>query len=290
VWGSFSFGNPRNLSKTQEVFREAGPGGQVIAVCLTEQSGGNSRYCPEIGLRDAILKEDGVCTIYAYYARDWSVPMLTRLYTQLFKKHNIDTAIVIDGGSDSLMSGDEQGLGDPIEDSVSVTTIALMPDTVVKTKLLLTVGFGLDRFNDVTDFDGMASIQRLKAKGGFLGSVSIEPTSPAFQFYQSSVDRIYGGQSFRSVLTGGIISASQGAFDFVIPAGLEQRVTDGSLFLWPLTAMIWAFDPVVVAAHSVTSHAIRDQEFYVQADAALEALRAKLRTQGLIKSVVNLPG
>jgi hypothetical protein len=37
--------------------------------------------------------------------------MLTELYNYFIDLHNIDTIVVVDGGSDSLMKGDEYGLG-----------------------------------------------------------------------------------------------------------------------------------------------------------------------------------
>ena len=44
-------------------------------------------------------------SIYAYYARAWTVPLLRKFYQQLIDKHAIEAVILIDGGTDSLMAG-----------------------------------------------------------------------------------------------------------------------------------------------------------------------------------------
>jgi hypothetical protein len=117
--------------------------------------------------------------MYACYARDWTVMSLTGLYQHICKvvlscfadvvcfcaqlllqEHNIDAILLIDGGSDSLMvtntcwidlvaacvvclnllqAGDENELGDPIEDAVSIAAAA---NCAVKAKILVSIGFG----------------------------------------------------------------------------------------------------------------------------------------------------
>lgn len=58
--------------------------------------------------------------MYACYARDWTISSLTELYQYIIKEHSVDAILMIDGGSDSLMRGNEKDLGDPIEDAVSI--------------------------------------------------------------------------------------------------------------------------------------------------------------------------
>jgi hypothetical protein len=52
------------------------------------------------------------------------VPLLVDLYSYIVETHKIDAVVIFDGGSDSLMKGDEEGLGDPIEDCVSLTAVS----------------------------------------------------------------------------------------------------------------------------------------------------------------------
>ena len=126
---------------------------------------------------DEKYPEDAPHAVYAYYARAFAVPTLRALYAELCAKHAVDLIVVIDGGSDSLMIGDEAGLGDPIEDCVSVTAARLLaedPQCCVRDAVLISVGLGCDRFNDVSDAASLRAIAEITQLGGFLGSISLE--------------------------------------------------------------------------------------------------------------------
>jgi len=87
---------------------------------------------------------------------------------------------------------DEEGLGDPIEDCVSVTTVASLAE--IKAKILVSIGFGCDRYNHVSDAASLRAISELTAQGGFLGAVGMSPTSAGFCFYRDCLDHIYARQ------------------------------------------------------------------------------------------------
>ncbi len=95
----------------------------VVCVCVFVAFAAWSQYRPEIGycsFLDALLPDEAPHSMYACYAREWSVVTLSKLYGHLVDKHGVDAILMFDGGSDSLMRGDEKDLGDPIED-VSLT-------------------------------------------------------------------------------------------------------------------------------------------------------------------------
>ncbi len=50
----------------------------------------------------------------------------------------------VDGGTDSLMRGDESGLGDPIEDACSILAASKL--RTLRHKFLISIGFGADRY------------------------------------------------------------------------------------------------------------------------------------------------
>ena len=108
------------------------------------------------------------------------------------------------------MAGDEEGLGDPIEDAVSVTTVASLKE--VKVRVLISIGLGTDRFNQVSDAASLRAIAELTKAGGFLGAVSLEPTGVGSLFYRDCLAYIYQRQGFRSVLAGTINAAVEGWF------------------------------------------------------------------------------
>lgn len=105
---------------------------------------------------------------------------------------------------------DDGAARDPIEDAVSLGTVAsLGPDLV---RILVSVGLGTDRYNHVSNASSLRAIAELTHLGGFLGSVSLEPSGPCFRFYRDCLEHIYRAQGFRSVLAGTIASAIQGWF------------------------------------------------------------------------------
>lgn len=52
-------------------------------------------------------------------SRNACIPVF-KAYQALVKQLNIDTIVLVDGGTDSLMRGDEEQLGSPHEDMCSI--------------------------------------------------------------------------------------------------------------------------------------------------------------------------
>ena len=269
IIGSYSFGDPGKIGgEAPVVFQE----GDVVARRVTARSQPDAHYAPEIhvcSFLDERYPASAPHSAYAYYARAFTVPILKRLYRQLIDEHSVDAVVLADGGSDSLMAGDEEGLGDPIEDAVSVTTVAGLEG--LQAKLLLSVGLGVDRFNHVSDAASLRAVSELTARGGFLGVSALEPTSPGLEMYTALLDHVYGRQTFRSVVAGAIASAAQGWYGSgEVPELLASRIRPGQAYGWPLMAMVWGFDVDVVAARSHISGWIRHCETVAACYAAVE--------------------
>jgi hypothetical protein len=285
IIGSYSFGDPEMITgDTDVVFSESG----VIAKRVRAASTPAAYYGPEVHVcsyLDTQYPESAPHFTYAYYARAFTVPLLTRFYERLVQTHSVDAIVVVDGGSDSLMAGDEEGLGDPIEDAVSVATVAGLDD--LKARVLLSIGLGTDRFNHVSDAASLRAIAELTRMGGFLGCVSLEPTSCGVAFYRGCLEHIYKRQGFRSILAGTIVSATEGWFGLEVPPMLSERVEPGELFLWPLMAMLWAFDAEVVAERSLMTGWIRNCETVSECYQAVINGRENLETG--VRNVEDLP-
>ena len=285
VIGSYSFGQPHNIHGASDVFNEAG----VVVKRVTAASIPAPRYGPEVHVAsflDLRYPSSAPHFVYAYYARSFTVPLLTRLYQQFIAHHAIDAIVLVDGGSDSLMVGDEEGLGDPIEDAVSVATVASLRG--LKARVLLSIGLGTDRFNQVSDAASLRAIAELTRMGGFLGAVSLEPEGEGSRLYRDCLEHIFQRQAFRSVLAGTIASAIEGCFGSTeVPAVLQQRVKRGELFLWPLMAMLWGFDIEIVARRSQIAQWIRDCKTVSDCHTVLQVRRRALGEN--LRKVENLP-
>ena len=255
---SYSFGDPGRISGGSIVSDEGGALVKLVdASCVPDP-----HYGPEVhacSFLDERYADEAPHRMYASYARSWTVERLLGFYRQLVAEHAIDAVVVVDGGSDSLMVGDESGLGDPIEDAVSVAAVARLD--VPGPRVLVSVGFGADRYNDVSDAASLRAVAELTAQGGFLGAVALEPKGEAFCFYRDLVSHIYERQRFRSVLAGTILSAVEGGFGGdEVPSVLADRVRPGQLYLWPLMGVLWAFDAAAVARRSLIVQWIADCE------------------------------
>lgn len=72
-------------------------------------------------------------------------------------------------GTDSLMFGDEAGLGTPSEDFASISAV----NQLDVAKYLVCLGFGIDHFHGVSHHDVLANIAQLASIEAYLGSFSL---------------------------------------------------------------------------------------------------------------------
>lgn len=284
--GSYSFGETEKIGEPANVVYQNDP---ALVKQVTANTGADPVYAPEIHLcsyLDAAHAHRSPHSIYAYYARDFTVTKLHEFYSQLVDEHDIDTVVLVDGGTDSLMVGDEAGLGDPIEDLTSIAAVDRLDK--VRTKILLSVGFGLDRFNGVSDASSMRAVAELTHDGGFLGSISIERDSEPFRFYRAAVEHIHTRQRFASTVGGAIISAAEGYYGGdTVPPALSRKLTEKSRFhIWPLMSMIFGFDLPAVATRSRMPQWLARTDNLVESYKAISAGRNSFSE---LKSLEYLP-
>lgn len=98
----------KNLQRAETVFEGPAAPGHAAPECklVTKKTLGSSQYQPEVGLRDfldRVYPQNAPHEIYACYARAWTTRQLAALYEMICEKHKIDTLVIFDGGSDSLM-------------------------------------------------------------------------------------------------------------------------------------------------------------------------------------------
>eukprot|EP01060_Flectonema_neradi_P022514 TRINITY_DN30764_c0_g1_i1.p1 TRINITY_DN30764_c0_g1~~TRINITY_DN30764_c0_g1_i1.p1 ORF type:complete len:660 (+),score=115.03 TRINITY_DN30764_c0_g1_i1:42-2021(+) len=91
----------------------------------------NPKYMPEVHLCTYLDQQYPGCAphgVYACNARRWSVPSMSNFLSWVQNKHRCQGFLTIDGGTDSLMRGDEECLGHPIEDLVTIAAVASLGD------------------------------------------------------------------------------------------------------------------------------------------------------------------
>lgn len=280
VIGSNSFGLPHIIEGGQLYWESSTRSQPRCAVYRVDGScKGPEYYAPEVGLcncLDALYPDTAPHWVYAYYARSMTVPDMKELYECIVEDHEVDAVLAIDGGSDSLMKGDEKGLGDPVEDATTLSSIALIDKPRVLSKTLVCIGVGCDRFNGVSDSSTLRAIAELTRTGAFLGCAALSP--PVVSLYERVIKHQERIASFNSVIANAIVAAGQGAFGSQhVPESLRERVMPGQLYLWPFMAMHFGFDIQGVVDRSLMCPLLEPARTVEEQHMALRIFRQRMQ-------------
>lgn len=205
---------------------------------------GITLYFPELYLARWFREErDEAVTIWCFQ-KTGSRPLLEN-YRVLVEHLSVDGILLIDGGVDSLMRGDEAGTGTLIEDAISLFAVNEL--TQISPRLVGCIAFGAER--DITYAHVFENIATLTKAGGFLGACSLTPQMEAYQAYEEAVLFVQG-QDFQeaSVINSSLVSAVRGHYgDY----HLIDRTSSSRLWISPLMPIYWFFDLPTVAQHNL---------------------------------------
>jgi hypothetical protein len=202
-------------------------------------------------------------------------------YEKLLKDHAIDTIILVDGGVDSLMRGDEEGCGTIFQDTISVGVVDSLD---VPTKLLACLGFGTETEEGVCHYRALENIAALTKDGGFLGACALTANMEAFQFYEEICGKVAAQTKSQSHVHSRIIPAAHG--EFGQHGDIFDILSDMPPFVSPLAPIYWFFDVGAVARRNLLISAFANTETFAQVDAIHKemypALKAKARKNRII--------
>lgn len=174
------------------------------------------------------------------------MPMVKQCYLTLIEKLEIEAIILVDGGVDSLMRGDEFGPGTLLEDTISLGAVNQLE---IPTKILASIGFGTEVEEKLCHYHALQNIAEFAAQGGFFGSCALTAQMPAFQFYETIGRYIFEQpEHSKSHISTRIIPAVKGGF-----GNTSMYKTDkipGNLCLSPLMSLYWFFDVGVVCQNN----------------------------------------
>jgi len=192
-------------------------------------------YFPEKYLSEWFHLQNEEVPVYAF-ERTGVIP-LQKAYEYLIEKFDIDTLLLIDGGTDSLMMGDEELLGTPIEDS---TSMAAAFGTDIPRKLLVCLGFGVDHFHGVSHYRFLENVAKLIEQDGYYGAFSLLNSMEEYKKYKAALDYANEKMRFReSIVSNSIVSAIDGNYgDF----HRTERTFSSILWINPLMSLYWSFD------------------------------------------------
>jgi hypothetical protein len=197
-------------------------------------------YFPERYLCQWFRDQSEEVKIYCF-ARTGVVPLLEG-YRRVLAEHPADAVVLVDGGTDSLMRGDESGLGTPEED---IASIAAVDELDVPTKMLMCVGFGVDHFHGVCHAHVLEGVAELIREGGYLGTFSLLREMPEVERYRQAAEAVFAAMPQHvSIVTTSILSAIEGRYgDY----HRTERTQGSTLWINPLMALSWCFQLGAVA-------------------------------------------
>ena len=247
----------------------ASNGGRVapaVVKVTADTSSGGEYYFPELYLAQWFASRGERVPIYAF-DRTGVVP-ITAGYKALTEQLNVDTVILIDGGTDSLMRGDEPGLGTPEEDSASIAAVQQLENVQ---KYLVCLGFGVDTFHGVCHAYFLEAVAELIKDGAFLGVWSLTREMPEVALYRAATEFVRLKMiNHPSIVSSSILSAIEGQFgDYH-----ETQRTEGSaLFINALMSLYWCFDLDAVARRNLYLKDILHTETYRSLQVAIALFR-----------------
>jgi hypothetical protein len=219
---------------------------------------GPANYFPELYLAQWLSNRFGETPVYAV-ERSGGRQVLAA-YEWLVETLRPDTLIVRDGGTDSLMRGDESGLGTPQEDMAT-----LFAANTVK-------GFGIDAFHGVYHAHFLENAAALTADNAFLGSWSLMHQMQEFALYRELCESAASRMPRQpSIVNGSIISAVNGLFG---NHHATKRTEGSELFINPLMAFYWAFQLEGVARRNLYLDRVANTSTYQELSLAIEAFQA----------------
>jgi len=209
---------------------------------VVSTTNGDRLYFPELYLSQWFRLHGEEVPIYAFHKA--GVIPIRNAYEALCSELATDTIILVDGGTDSLMRGDEAGLGTPAEDMVSIAAVNSLG---LSRTFLVCLGFGVDTYHGVGHADVLATIAHTIRENGFLGAWSLMRTMPEVEQYRQAVEFIHQAMPYApSIVSASIISALDGHFG---DHHATQRTHGSELFINPLMALYWCFRLSTIAEH-----------------------------------------
>lgn len=215
-------------------------------------------YFPELSLAQWLRDKRGEeATIWCFQKE--GVQPLLEAYKALVAHLGIDAIILIDGGVDSLMHGDESEMGTIVEDTVSLVAVSLLENVPVR--LTACVAMGAER--DMSYPQVFENIAELAQADAFLGSCSLTKRFASYQAYEEAVlfaqKRPYQDPS---VINSSIISAVQG---FHGNYHMTTKTKNSHLSISPLMAIYWFFEFDAVVQRNMFIDTLRDTDTFMQA-------------------------
>ncbi|MBX7547740.1 DUF1152 domain-containing protein [Streptomyces sp. NPDC004232] len=231
-------------------------------------------YFPERSLARWLRTRELPDTVYAFPLT--GVQPLRAAYRALLDHlGGVDAVVLVDGGTDILMRGDEHGLGTPEEDMASLAAVAGLDE--VAHRLVACVGFGVDAYHGVNHALVLENLARLDRSGGYLGAFSLPRESLEGAAYLDAVAHAQDCHaSHPSIVHGSVAAAVRGEFGDV---RFTERTRGSELFVNPLMGLYFCVDLPALAHANLYLDRLEHTVLMRQISTAISDFREELPRQ-----------
>ncbi|MEQ8676392.1 MAG: DUF1152 domain-containing protein [Aggregatilineales bacterium] len=173
----------------------------------------------------------------------------------------VDAIILVDGGVDSIMRGDEAGAGTLMEDTISTGAVQMLDDVPIK--ILACVGFGTEVEEAVCHHHALENIAALMMEKAFYGSCALAPQMDAFKQYESACRFAWEQPNrHKSHISTRIIPAVHGNFGNY---AMYEEFRHSTGLISPLMSLYWFFESDAVTRRSLLLDDIRETYTFEEA-------------------------
>lgn len=164
------------------------------------------------------------------------------------------------------MRGDETGLGTPHED---IASIAAIDELEAERKLLVCLGFGIDRYHGVCHAQFLEGVAELIQAGGYLGTFSLLEEMPEVKKYRQATEAVFEQMAnHMSIVSSSILSALAGHYgDY----HATPRTKNSKLWINPLMSLYWCFQLTPVARRVTYLDEMKETVSYMDVMFLIEA-------------------
>jgi hypothetical protein len=238
------------------------------------QTEGEDEYFPERTLARFLSRRGEPVSVYAF--DKLGVAPVREAYAHLARALDLDAIVLVDGGTDILLRGDERNLGTPEEDMTSLAAVASLD---IPTRVVTCVGFGVDTFHGVCHANWLENVAALATDGAFLGATALLERMPEVRLYLDAVNDAESATPERpSIVNGSVASAIEGRFGDYHRA---SRTRGSKLFISPLMSLLWAFDLPGVARRNLYLEHLAETESVWDVQRAIRAFHASVRRRAI---------
>ncbi|MFF4569377.1 DUF1152 domain-containing protein [Streptomyces sp. NPDC001410] len=231
-------------------------------------------YFPERALARWLEAQGMPDTVYAF-PRTGVEPLRAAYRRLLDHLGGVDAVVLVDGGTDILMRGDEHGLGTPEEDMASLAAVAGLDE--VPHRLVACLGFGVDAYHGVNHALFLENLAALDREGAYLGAFSLPRESQEGALYLDAVAHAQQShESHPSIVHGSVAAAVRGDFGDV---RFTERTRDSELFVNPLMSLYFCVDLPALARANLYLDRLEGTVLMRQISSVIAGFREELPRQ-----------